>query len=137
MRHGGNPVKDLNTHISHLNSWDFIQHRLWNQQLTQTKFKQPQQLVTWFGAMQAQEYAMAKWAIGLRLPHLIESDIEDSFNKGKILRTHVLRPTWHFVSPADIRWMLKLSAPRVNAASAFMFRKMELTESIFKKSNAI
>jgi len=37
-----------------------------------------------------------------------------------------MRPTWHFVTPANIRWMLELTAPRVHAANTFMYRKLEL-----------
>jgi len=68
--------------------------------------------------MQAQEYTSAKWAIGLRLHNINEADIDQAFNNADILRTHLLRPTWHFVTPADIRWLLTLTAPllRFNAA---------------------
>src|SRR6187200_1057469 len=104
-----------------MTSTDITGHRLKNQQIAGTKFKKPHEIVEWLVAMQAQEYAMSKWAIGLRLPGSIDADIEKAFNDGLILRTHLMRPTWHFVTPADIRWMLALTAPRVNAASAFMF----------------
>ncbi len=114
---------------------DIIRYRLINQQIARTKFKKPEEIVTWLVAMQAQEYAMAKWAIGLRLPGLKDADIEKAFNDGAILRTHLMRPTWHFVTPTDIRWMLALTAPRVHAASAFMQRKLELDSKIFKRSN--
>ena len=55
---------------------------------------------------------------------------------GTILRTHVLRPTWHFVAPADIRWMLELTAPRVTAFNAYYYRKCGLDAAVFQKSNA-
>ena len=55
---------------------------------------------------------------------------------GTILRTHVLRPTWHFVAPADIRWMLELTAPRVSAFNAYYYRKCGLDAAVFQKSNA-
>ena len=87
--------------------------------------------------MQAQDFAMAKWAIGLRLPSLYDSDIEKAFNEGSILRTHLLRPTWHFVTPTDIRWLLALTAPRVNALNAYWYRKFELDMGIFKRCNDI
>lgn len=90
-----------------------INYRLINQQINGTEFTHPQQLIKWLGAMQSQLYAMAKWAIGLRLPGITDADVENSFNEGAIIRTHVLRPTWHFIAPEDIRWMLKLTAPRV------------------------
>lgn len=111
--------------------------RLINQQIAESKFTDSQEVVTWMGAIQAQEYAMAKWAIGLRLPLLKDADIEKAFNDGDILRTHLLRPTWHFVSPADIRWMLQLTAPRVHAVNAFMYRKLELDHTFFKRSTNI
>lgn len=87
--------------------------------------------------MQAQEFAMAKWAIGLRLKTITEADIDQSFAEGQILRTHLMRPTWHFVSPADIRWLLALTAPRINAISAFMFRQLDLSATIFNRCNKI
>lgn len=112
-------------------------HRLQNQQLAGTKLRTVAELVAWQGAVQSQEYAMAKWAIGLRLAHLNDADVEQAFNAGEILRTHVLRPTWHFVAPADIRWMLKLSAPRVHAANAYMGRKLELDTSLLHKCSKL
>lgn len=115
-----------------------IRLRLHHQQITQTASRQPQEVVSWLVALQAQEYAMAKWAIALRLPGAArDADIERAFNDGKILRTHVMRPTWHFVAPADIHWLLALTAPRVHAASAGMYRKLDLTAAVFKRSDAV
>lgn len=114
---------------------DIIRHRLLNQQIGSTAFKTPEEIVHWLVAMQAQEFAMAKWAIGLRLPGWNDSTIEKAFNSGVILRTHLMRPTWHFVTPPDIRWLLALTAPRVHAVSAFMYRQSELTPAIFRRSN--
>jgi hypothetical protein len=114
-----------------------ITSRLLNQQLATTKFATPAEIVSWLGAMQAQDFAMAKWAIGLRIPGLYDADVEKAFNTGEILRTHVLRPTWHFVPPADIRWMLELTAPRVNALSAYYYRAAGLDNKVFKKTNTV
>jgi hypothetical protein len=116
---------------------DIVNYRLVNQQIANTHFTKPGELVSWLGAMQAQDFAMAKWAIGLRLPGLTDVDVEKAFNDGAILRTHLLRPTWHFVTPSNIRWMLELTAPRVNAFNAFMYRKTELDNKVFKRSNNI
>ena len=117
---------------------DLLRMRLRNQQLTGTKSRRPQDVVKNLVAMQAQEYAMAKWAIGLRLRQAAaDVDIERAFNAGEILRTHVLRPTWHFVAPADIRWLLELTAPRVHTASAYMYRQLDLNAAVFKRSDAI
>jgi hypothetical protein len=111
--------------------------RLVNQQIANSNFKAPHEIVTWMVAMQAQEYAMAKWAIGLRSPGLNDAVVEKAINDGSILRTHLMRPTWHFVAPEDIRWMLELTGPRVIAISAFMHRQTELDTAAFKKCNNI
>jgi hypothetical protein len=115
---------------------DIVRQRLHNQLLSQTSCTQPSQVVEWLGAVQAQDYAGARWALGQRMKNATDSAIEKAFNDGKILRTHMLRPTWHFVTPKDIRWMLALTAPRVHAANASMYRKLELDQAILKKSNA-
>lgn len=120
-----------------MNTRGLIHQRLINQQIIQTTFTAPQQLVSWFGAMQSQEYAMAKWAIGLRMPGVHETDIEKAFNKGEILRTHVLRPTWHFVTPEDIKWLLALTGPRVHAFNAPYYKRNELDTKIFNKSKDV
>jgi hypothetical protein len=70
------------------------------------------------------------------MPRATDDDIDQAFADGAILRTHLLRPTWHFVTPADIRWMLALTSQRVHAANAFMYRKLELDNTIFRRSNA-
>ena len=86
-------------------------------------------------AVQAQDYAGAKWALGRRLQGVVDADVEREVASGRILRTHVLRPTWHFVSPRDIRWLLALTGPRVAAIMAIYNRKLELTSEVFRRSN--
>ena len=54
-----------------------------------------------------------------------------------MVRTHVLRPTWHFVHPGDIRWLLKLTAPRVHQASAYQYRALELDVGTRARSRAV
>jgi hypothetical protein len=114
-----------------------LRHRLAHQQLAGSRFTEPAALVAWMGAMQAQEYAMVKWAIALRVPGATEARIEAALDAGQILRTHVLRPTWHLVAPQDIRWMLALTAPRVHAACAFGRKEFGLTPALLKRANAI
>jgi hypothetical protein len=89
------------------------------------------------GAVQSQDYPAAKWALGLRTPDTTDREVDDAFNRGAILRTHVLRPTWHFVSPADIRWMLELTSPRVKVATGSFYRKMEVGERLIARSNGV
>lgn len=91
--------------------------RLRNQLLLQPPFDAPQQVVEWMGAVQAQDYRMAKWAVGCRTASTDATQIEAALNRGDILRTHLLRPTWHFVSSKDLRWMLSLTADRIRAAN--------------------
>ena len=86
---------------------DIIALRLQNQQLLLPSFTEAVDVVRWLGAVQSQDYAGAKWALANRLKTPVEADIEDAINAGHILRTHVLRPTWHFVLPEDIRWMIQ------------------------------
>jgi hypothetical protein len=108
--------------------------RLRNQQLIDPGFRTPQDLVSCLGAVQAQDYGAAKWAIALRTPGVRDTDVDAALDSGAIVRTHVLRPTWHFVAPADVRWMLALSAPRIRTAMGSYFRKQGLDAATLAKS---
>src|ERR1700693_3431518 len=116
---------------------DIANQRLHNQLISQRTCEKPDDVVKRLGAVQAQDFAAAKWAVGLRLQGATDDDIEQAFTDGAILRTHVMRPTWHFVSPADIRWLLALTAPRVHQAMAYYNRKLELDDAVFKCTNAV
>jgi hypothetical protein len=87
--------------------------RLRNQKLAASGLDDAAAVVQWLGAVQSQDYVGAKWAVGLRAPGVDNDAVERAYNDGRILRTHVLRPTWHFVAAEDIRWMLGLTGPRV------------------------
>jgi hypothetical protein len=108
--------------------------RLSAQGLAGAPFATAAQVVRWLGAVQAQDSAAAKWAVALRTRGATDADVERALDSGAILRTHVLRPTWHLVMPADIRWMLALTAPRVNAACAGYYRKLALDDATFARS---
>lgn len=114
---------------------DVARRRLASQFLTTPGFSTAAEAVRTLGAVQAQDYAGAKWALALRTVGLRDADIEREITEGRILRTHVLRPTWHFVAREDIRWMLALTAPRVTAAMAYYSRTLELTPAVFRRSN--
>lgn len=113
--------------------------RLKSQQLATPCFDTPKELVSWMGAVQAQEVSMAKWALGIRLKSGILQAVNDALIRGEVLRTHVMRPTWHFVAAEDIRWMLKLSARRIKAAndSYAKGRHLEVTESLYSRCNTL
>lgn len=111
--------------------------RLINQQIAETKFKTVKDLVGWMGAMQAQDFAMVKWAVGTRLPGSTVQIIERAIDNAEIIRTHLLRPTWHLVSADDIHWMLELTAPQIKALLKARHKQLELTDAIVSKSNKI
>ncbi|MDB5137861.1 MAG: winged helix DNA-binding protein [Mucilaginibacter sp.] len=110
---------------------DIPQLRLINQHLISPAFKKPADIVQYMGAIQAQDYAGAKWAIGQRLQGATDTIVEKAFTDGDIIRTHVMRPTWHFVSPQDIRWMLELTAARVQGIAGTQHRQFQLNNSVF------
>ena len=107
--------------------------RTQSQQLATPLFEKPKELVAWMGAIQAQDYNMSKWAIGVRLQGAKLSDIENALQKGEILRTHVMRPTWHLVAAEDIRWMLQLSKERIKSSSKSRDADLGITEKIFSR----
>jgi hypothetical protein len=111
--------------------------RLHNHGIASARFEKPDDVIRWLGAVQAQDYAAAKWAIGLRSHGLTNAAIDQAFDNGAILRTHVMRPTWHFVSPADIRWLLALTAPRVKAANVYYSRILEIDDTLCKHCNEV
>jgi hypothetical protein len=120
-----------------MNSIDIVQQRIVNQQLAGTKFKSAKEIVSWMGAMQAQDYAMSKWAVGVRLPGSTDESIEQAIDRGEIIRIHVMRPTWHLVSSEDVKWMLALTAPHLRRSMMGRHKALGLTDQIFKKSNSI
>jgi len=116
---------------------DISNIRLQNQQIASTNFQNVKDLVCWMGAMQSQDFNMAKWAIGVRLPHATDQIIEEAFRKGEIIRTHLLRPTWHIVSAVDIHWMLGLTAPHIKSSLRTRHKQLELSDSIISKSISV
>lgn len=111
--------------------------RMHSQQLASPDFKCPKALVAWMGAIQAQDYPMSKWAVGSRLQLGCLQTIDEALKRGEILRTHVLRPTWHLVAAEDIRWMLKLSARRIKSAyvSSAKVHRLDITEKQYGQFN--
>ena len=92
--------------------------RLHAQQLVAPQFDDPAELIRWMGMVQAQEYGSANWAVALRLRTPAAAPVEEALREGRILRMHIMRPTWHFIAAEDVRWMLHLSARRIRAANA-------------------
>lgn len=114
---------------------DLARERLTSSRLSGNPLESAQSVVGWLCAVQAQDYPGAKWAIAQRTDGVTDAGIDQLLNEGVIVRTHVLRPTWHIVLPADIRWLLQLTAPRVIAASAYYERILGLDSGMFARSN--
>jgi len=112
--------------------------RLRRQHLTGTPLPTPEAVVRWLGAVQAQEFGVAKWSIAQRSRGLVTSAALDlALAEGRILRTHALRSTWHFVLPADLRWLLMLIGPRIRARMASYYSRNGLTDAVFARSQAV
>src|SRR5947209_17493691 len=116
---------------------DIAHRRLHNQLITHRTFEKPGDVVSWLGAVQAQDYLGALWAVGMRMRNAVEADIEQAIADGAIVRTHPMRVTWHFVAAADIRWLLTLMAPGRIASNALWYRRLELDEATLAKSKAV
>ena len=117
---------------------NIAQQRLQKQHLLENPLDDPIAVVRHLGAVQSQDYRGATWGISQRAKGSPSAaELDTLFNEGKILRTHVMRPTWHFVMPEDIRWLQMLTAARVKAISAYYWRKLELTEAIFQQTQTL
>lgn len=96
-----------------------------------------QEVVDWFGAVQAQDYPAARWAVAQRTESGTAADVDRLLGDGAILRTHLLRPTWHLVRAADIGWLLDLTGPRVKAATAWRRRDLGLDDATLSRATAL
>ena len=115
---------------------DVVALRLQSQRLAGNPLRNAADVVRWFGAVQAQDYAAASWAIGQRSVSATSAVVDRAFERGAIVRTHVLRPTWHFVAPEDVRWMLALTGPRVIAGQRGRHRQLGLDAATIRRAIA-
>lgn len=114
---------------------DIARHRLHNQRIAGAAFTTPGEVVAWLGAVQAQDYLGALWAVGLRMQSAAEADVEQALAGRTILRTWPMRGTLHFVAAADAQWMLELLTPKVLASQAPRLRKeFGLDQAVFARS---
>jgi hypothetical protein len=120
-----------------MTSTDILKARLLNQQIASHQFETPGEVVKWMGAMQAQDYLSALYAVGLRLKKSAESSIEQAITNKTIVRTWPMRGTLHFVAPEDAKWMLALLTPGVISRAASIYRNSGLDKNIFSKSRKI
>ena len=120
-----------------MTSSDIVLHRLDNQQISRTKFTTAGEVVAWLGAIQGQEYAGAKWSIGLRLPQAADADVEQAIADKTIIRTWLMRGTLHIAAAADIGWMRELLSPRLIDGSSGRHRQLELDAGTFVRSRQL
>ncbi|MBU0622280.1 MAG: winged helix DNA-binding domain-containing protein [Gammaproteobacteria bacterium] len=111
--------------------------RLIHQQILNTRCRQPHEVVSVLGAIQAQDYAASLWAIGARLPTSTRTDVESAVSEHRIVRTWAMRGTIHLIAAEDVRWMLPLLAPRVLSGAAGRDRQLGLDAATFSRSRKL
>ncbi|HYU34421.1 MAG TPA: winged helix DNA-binding domain-containing protein [Thermoanaerobaculia bacterium] len=116
------------------NRLSIADRRLRSQRISGEGFKRPCEVVAWLGAVQAQDYLGALWALGLRMKTATEEVIEQAIADRTVVRTWPMRGTLHFVASADIRWMLALMAARTIAGRRGRHRQLELDQAVFDRS---
>jgi hypothetical protein len=108
--------------------------RLASQWIAASPARSPGEVVRHLGAVQAQDYLGALWAVALRAPGVAEQDVERALSERRIVRTWPMRGTIHFVAPEDVRWMLALLAPRVVQRSQGRLRQLGLDAATLRAS---
>jgi hypothetical protein len=119
-----------------LDRTDVVHLRLLKLGLSRPSDVDPVSTVRRLGAVQSQDYGPATWSLGQRIPGLRAADADGAFDSGELVRTHVLRPTWHFVAPRDLRWLLALTTPRVQRLNAYYYRQLGLDDRTIAASRA-
>jgi hypothetical protein len=114
-----------------------LQRRLETQRLQGSGLPSAADVVGLLGCVQSQEYAHALWSLGMRTTGLTAADVRAEFDHGHFLRTHILHPTWHFVAAEDIRWILEVTAPRVQKLNQTIYRQEGLDPATLERGLAL
>jgi Winged helix DNA-binding domain len=115
--------------ISVMDAAGIARWRMRNVGLSGPRASEYTEVIRRLGAVQAQDYGPAKWSLGQRTVGVSDSLLDEALSAGAILRTHVLRPTWHFVLPEDLLWLQELTAARVHALNRYYYRRQGLDEA--------
>lgn len=115
---------------------EIAKQRLVSQRIVHPKTTSPLEVVSALGAMQSQDYASAKWPIGLRAG-CSEQDVIDSINKGEIVRTWPMRGTLHFIAAEDIHWMLDLLSFRALQGATRRMEFLGIDEKLITKCKKV
>jgi hypothetical protein len=102
---------------------EVLRTRLAGQQLRELRAATAEDALKNLLAVQAQEFPYARWSLAQRTTGATAADVEQAVADGRILRTHILRPTWHFVHRDDLPWLRALSAPRLHQANGGTYRR--------------
>lgn len=113
---------------------DLSAQRLHRQLISRQPFATPAEVVRWFGAVQAQDYAASLWALGLRTARAVESAVEAALADGSVVRMHGFRGTWQHVARADARWMLELVGERLVAGTTRRLRAVGLDDKTLDRA---
>jgi hypothetical protein len=116
---------------------DVLRRRLATQRLHGERLPSGADVVRLLGCVQSQEYAHALWSLGMRTDQPSAPEVQAEFDRGDFLRTHILRPTWHFVAAEDIRWILEVTAPRVQRLNQTIYRQHSLDPATLDNGVAV
>lgn len=133
----GGAVPEATSAESPLAPVDVVSWRLHTQGLVGPGFASPVDAVEALGAVQAQDHAIALWSLAQRVPGATVDQVQGLLDEGALLRTHILRPTWHYVAPADIRWMLDVTSPRVHVQNGTYYRRHGFDDDLYDRSHAV
>ncbi len=114
-----------------------IPGRLHAQGLDRPRLESPLDVVRHLGCVQSQLHDMALWSVARRTGDVTLAELQHWFDAGDVLRTHVLRPTWHLVAPDDIHWLQALTGPRVRRLVETTNRSIGLTSDVVDQGVAV
>lgn len=118
-------------------SMELLRARSSHHRVAGPAFDRPEEVIGHFGCMQSQDFAMARWAVARRVDGLTDRDIGEAFSSGRFVRTHVLRPTWHFVLPRDLGWIMRLTRGRVHRLMAGHNKTIDLFDPELERAAAV
>lgn len=110
-----------------------LRQRLVTQRLTSAPLATAAAVVRLLTCTQSQERDHAFFSLGLRTSGATYDSVRAEYDGLAFVRTHILRPTWHFVAPEDLRWILSLTSPRVLATMAARHRQLGLDDGRFRR----
>lgn len=109
---------------------DELLARRWSAQSLASPLDSAESVVSKLGAVQAQDFGQALLAVASRVCNATARSVESALDSGAVIRTHVLRPTWHLIHRDDFRWMMALTSPAVAKLAGTQYRRWGLTEEV-------